>query len=84
VKFRQIIEDSLAVTSALEWKVRSLLSLCGKDRVACSNGMDSVVVRRLLRRAPRWKHGHQILRAIAEDQGDQELVALCVEVLRRL
>jgi hypothetical protein len=84
VKFRQIIEDLLSATSALEWRARVLFGSTGKGPTGAGDEADSVVVRRLLRRSPRWKQGHRILRSIAERQGDQELVVLCDEALARL
>jgi len=84
VKFQQIIEDILSVTSAVEWKARALVRTQGSEQQSGSDEADVVLVRRLLRRAPRWKHGHQILRSIAERQGDGELVAMCEGALKRL
>jgi hypothetical protein len=84
VMLQQIIEGILSLLSALEWRACGLIHPGGMSRGAGYNGADCVRVRRLLRRAPRWKRGHQILRIIAEAQGDQELVSVCDEAIRRL
>jgi hypothetical protein len=88
-------EGLLAAISLLRWKIKVSLRYGGSEDRALSsitNAQGTTIeeaeiesfIRKLLRFAPRWRKGHELLLRLAQGKGDNLLIQNCNEVLKLL